>query len=240
MLQLTCSADWSVKLWATPAIGSASAAAAAAAGTSGGPGSGCLSFTVDTVRDGIADVAWSPAISTVFAAVSRDGHAQVWDATSLTPLIDQLVCLDAAEWKRQLAEEAAAEAAARAAAEAAERKRRRQELGYDDDDEDDEALLMAESAANKAKAAAAADEDASDDEKDGAGDGSGAGGAGGGGFGDPSAKNKDPPPLVKRLTSVLFAETNGQVLLIGDATGRVDVFRICGCDDTLDANAGAL
>jgi hypothetical protein len=45
---------------------------------------------VDGVRDAVSDVAWSPAIATVFAAVTRDGHAQLWEASSLTPLIDQV------------------------------------------------------------------------------------------------------------------------------------------------------
>lgn len=45
---------------------------------------------MDGVRDAVSDVAWSPAIATVFAAVTRDGHAQLWEASSLTPLIDQV------------------------------------------------------------------------------------------------------------------------------------------------------
>jgi WD40 repeat protein len=63
---LTASADWSVKLWNANALSGAGAGAAPP----------CLCFNTDDSRD-VADVAWSPTISTRFASVTRDGHVQV-------------------------------------------------------------------------------------------------------------------------------------------------------------------
>ncbi|RYG50630.1 WD40 repeat domain-containing protein [archaeon] len=64
---LTCSADWTVKLWAiTPG--------SSAGGTSNPPS---VTFSVDDVKDAVTDIAWSPVVSTIFSAVTRDGHVQV-------------------------------------------------------------------------------------------------------------------------------------------------------------------
>ncbi|RYG50631.1 hypothetical protein EON67_04925, partial [archaeon] len=63
---------------------------------------------------------------------------QVWDAASLTPLIDSVSTMDPALWREKVLAEQA-EAAVKAAAAAAEaRRKRRAEMGYDDDDEDDD------------------------------------------------------------------------------------------------------
>jgi hypothetical protein len=63
---LTASSDWSVKLWNAAQLGGA-----------GGGSPPCLTFSTDGTRDSVADVAWSPTISTRFASVTRDGHVQV-------------------------------------------------------------------------------------------------------------------------------------------------------------------
>jgi hypothetical protein len=62
---LTASSDWSVKLWNTAKLGGVGATPP------------CLCFNTDGTRDSVADVAWSPTISTRFASVTRDGHVQV-------------------------------------------------------------------------------------------------------------------------------------------------------------------
>ena len=69
---LSCSADWSVKLWNM------------AAPEQRGP---TMTFQTTDVSDGVFDVAWSPLRSTLFASVTGDGHLQVWDASVLNPLI---------------------------------------------------------------------------------------------------------------------------------------------------------
>jgi WD40 repeat protein len=107
---LTASSDWTVKLW--------NMAAAAQP----------LVFSTDDVNDAVADVVWSPAVSTRFASVTRDGHIQVWDARQVAPVIDAVVAMDRAEWEATLA----AAAAARAAEDqrrADEEKRRRRAAG---------------------------------------------------------------------------------------------------------------
>lgn len=62
-----------------------------------------------------------------------------------------------------------------------------------------------------------------------------------------------PLPPRKRLTCVLFGDTNTHILLTGDASGRVDVYRVLGIaapgssvaaapdeDDSVDASVAAL
>lgn len=56
-------------------------------------------------------------------------------------------------------------------------------------------------------------------------------GAGGGGSASPTltaAVAEDPPAPRKKLTCVLFADSNTHVLLTGDSSGRVDVYRLQG------------
>lgn len=70
---LTCSADWSVKLWD---LGSASTPTV---------------FQTNSASDAANDVAWSGQTSTRFASVTGDGMVMVWDTTSLAPLISHPV-----------------------------------------------------------------------------------------------------------------------------------------------------
>ena len=158
----------------------------------------------------MTDVVWSPTIATVFAAVTRDGRAALWDLTATSaPVLDQTLTADKDAWREQQAAAAAAALAATAtlpaapmpaapaaaASVAAQRTEAHRSLvGLDDDDGG------AASAATEAAASAL--------------------------------------PPARRLTSVSFADTNGLILLVGDATGSVDVFRIVGCDELLDPTAG--
>lgn len=70
---ITCSADWSVKLWD---IGS------------GLPP--CVFQTTDSL-EAVTDVCWSKTHSTRFASVTGDGRIMLWDTSSFTPLIDHRV-----------------------------------------------------------------------------------------------------------------------------------------------------
>jgi WD40 repeat protein len=236
-VQLTCSGDWSCKLWYL------------SGGASAGAVPPSLTFTHDGVQDAVADIVWSPTNSTLFASVLRDGHVQLWDASSLTPLISETVTVDADMWRAKLRADAA-DRSARAAKEAAEaRRKRRAELGYDEEDEAEEKAAMANAVAAarmRMGGAGGGDGELSDDEGDGKGKrDKGAGGEGGEGgdtAGDTNAAPEDPallePPPRKPLTSVLFADTNSQILLTGDATGRVDVYRIVGLDDRMAVTSG--
>ncbi len=67
---LTCSADWSVKLW-----------------DMGSREQPCVFQTTDAL-EAVTDVCWSKTHSTRFASVTGDGRVMVWDTTSFTPLID--------------------------------------------------------------------------------------------------------------------------------------------------------
>ena len=81
---LTASADWSVKLWNLSATPSTAPP---------------IVFSTDTVRDAVVDVCWSPSIPTMFAAVTNDGHVQVWDtSSSAAPLIDAVARLSETQW----------------------------------------------------------------------------------------------------------------------------------------------
>lgn len=226
---LTCSGDWTAKLWGMPASGS------------GGVPTSTV-FSTDGVCDAVSDIAWSPTISTLFASVTRDGHIQLWDVANLNPLIDSVVTLDADVWRARLEAEAASRAAADALAAAEARRRRRLELGEDEEDERDvaRAAAAAVAAANKAVSRTRfADED--DDRKGGDADGDdGVPGAGGGDAGarDDIAARAAAPPR-KKLSCVLFAD-NTHVLVTGDDTGHVDVYRITGLDETLDPSGAGI
>jgi hypothetical protein len=214
---LTCSADWSVKLW------NLSSGLTAAAGSS----ASALTFQTDAVQDAVSDISWSPIVATVFASVTRDGHIQVWELGSLSPLVDWISTLDADVWKSHM-EAQAAERAAAAAIEAAEaRRKRRQELGYDDDDDPDD---MPEGAGGAGAAGDADDMTKAQNSVDAT-------------LMPPTDEDASPrveaPPPRKRLTCVIFADTNTQVLVTGDTTGRVDVYRIVGLDDVMDTTVAA-
>ncbi|GMH49971.1 hypothetical protein TrVE_jg834 [Triparma verrucosa] len=65
---LSCSADWTVKLWHSKDT------------------SDCLrEFHTVGLSDVVNDIAWSPNSSTVFASVTGDGRVEVWDLNSMDP-----------------------------------------------------------------------------------------------------------------------------------------------------------
>ncbi len=55
----------------------------------------------------------------------------------------------------------------------------------------------------------------------------------------PPQRVADPPPPKKRFTSVLFADSNTHVLVTGDTSGRVDVYRLRGIPESVGGE-GAL
>ena len=140
---LSCSADWSVKLWDMHNTEDRNST---------------LTFQTTDVSDAVTDVSWSSMRSTLFASVTGDGKVQVWDASTLNPLISIQV--------------------------------------FEEKEEDD---AHGESKTSPAAAAAY----------------------------DASPK----PAAPKKLSSVLFA-LNAPVLVTGDNTGRVDVYRVLGVDLT--------
>jgi len=74
---LSCSADWTVKLWAFAAPG------------------GCVAtFRANDLTDVVHDVCWSPTSSTAFALATGDGRVELWDLSRST--LDPLVSLFAA------------------------------------------------------------------------------------------------------------------------------------------------
>jgi len=72
---LSCSADWTVKLWKDENTGSTA------------PAKPLLSFT--SSHDYVADIRWAPNYSTVFGSVTGDGKLDIWDIEReiLKPLI---------------------------------------------------------------------------------------------------------------------------------------------------------
>ncbi|PFH51047.1 hypothetical protein AMATHDRAFT_75234 [Amanita thiersii Skay4041] len=93
-LFLTCSVDWTVKLWRARSLG-ASAAAAAAAVTHGGKvgsGTGGLGSSVgiapiysfDEADDYVYDVKWHPAHPALFGMVDGSGKFDVWNLNTDT------------------------------------------------------------------------------------------------------------------------------------------------------------
>lgn len=74
---LTCSADWTVKLWSSkPMHGHPSDAP-------------LLTFQSTDLFDSVNDVSWSPMISTTFAAAMDDGRVELWDLAEkpLDPIV---------------------------------------------------------------------------------------------------------------------------------------------------------
>jgi WD40 repeat protein len=189
----------------------------------------------------VSDIAWSPSISTMFAAVSRDGHITVWDTLHLSPLIDHAVSIEPEAWAAQLAAEAAQRAAAEAAAAEEALRLRREARGEDDaaSDDGEEATAMAAAAAMAVEAAqldrnggkrptsAPAGGDAAA--------ATGAGVAGAAGTLAPSGSSGDVARQApcKKLSCVLFAG-NTHVLVTGDAGGRVDIYRVVGLKTSVD------
>ena len=73
---LTCSTDWTVRLWSTRGCG---------AGSGGGGGDDreeCAlkaELRSSDLRCAVNDVAWSPTSSTLFALAADDGRVEFWD-----------------------------------------------------------------------------------------------------------------------------------------------------------------
>lgn len=136
---LTCSGDGSVRLWNAqtmhPSVRPQAAAAVGGDGGAHGPsgtgtGSGssggaprcgpCVEFGAPgSSREAVSDVAWCPADSTLFGAVSRGGKVALWRAShAAAPLVSTTVRMPQGEWAAavaaQLAEAEAEEAAAAA------------------------------------------------------------------------------------------------------------------------------
>lgn len=165
-------------------------------------------------------------MSTLFAAVTRDGHITVWDAAHLSPLIDHAVTIEPEAWAAMLAAEAAAQAAAEAAAAEEALRLRREARGEDDAASDgEEATAMAAAAALAVESAHALKR---------AGEAE-AGGSAPASLGSGRAPAPRQPPR-KKLSCVLFAE-NTHVLVTGDSSGRVDVYRVVGLAQPADTGA---
>jgi WD40 repeat protein len=223
---LTCSADWSIRLWSASHNASASAA---------GTPPPVTTYSHDDVHDAIVDVAWSPAVSTLFSSVSRDGYIQLWDATQLSPIVHHISRVESDKWAGLLAEITRCRKKARDAAIKAEAKRRRKELGMDeeevgsDDEQRDASGGDGWDAGSRPGTAASAHSEPADDAAV---------------FGDlsqsPIAPYLELPmrPPPKKLSCVLFAD-NTNIIVVGDATGRVDVFRVGGLEKLMDTGGGA-
>ncbi|KAJ8304486.1 hypothetical protein KUTeg_018069 [Tegillarca granosa] len=84
---LTCSADWTVKIWEISSRTTVDKAENAATEYSRKP-----LFTFD-LNNSVGDVAWAPYSSTVFAAVTADGKVFVYDlnVNKYEPLCEQMV-----------------------------------------------------------------------------------------------------------------------------------------------------
>ncbi len=54
----------------------------------------------------------------------------------------------------------------------------------------------------------------------------------------PPTRAPDPPPPKKKFTAVLFADSNTHVLLTGDTSGRVDVYRLMGIPENVGGGSG--
>mmetsp|Transcript_123302 Transcript_123302/g.299544 ORF Transcript_123302/g.299544 Transcript_123302/m.299544 type:complete len:895 (-) Transcript_123302:131-2815(-) len=74
---LTCSADWTVKLWTTKPVQGHQ------------PDTPLLTFQSTDLYDAVNDVIWSPHISTSFAAAMDDGRVELWDLSEkpLDPIV---------------------------------------------------------------------------------------------------------------------------------------------------------
>ena len=223
---LTASSDWSVRLWKMNV-----------SDTNGGSSSSAkmrpLTYTTDNVHEAMADIAWSPAVATRFASVARDGQVQIWDASSLQPLLDCPITVDEDVWRAQLAqEEAEREAELQRLLEEERARRRVEDEGIEEDDDFEREVLQA---VRKKQAKEAAELEGKANEAEGGGGGKTLDEddehMGGNSFAAKQAaaiaeKIKKGPPR-KKLSCVIFAD-NTHVLLTGDANGAVDVYRIQG------------
>ena len=102
---LSCSADWTVKLWSQKDAAPAH------------------SFHSVDLSDVVHDVAWSPHRSTIFASVAGDGRIEIWDLdqSTLDPVVRQFTAAPAdGDLVVEVAAEEAADGAADGAAAAAD------------------------------------------------------------------------------------------------------------------------
>ncbi len=119
-LFLTCSVDWTVKLWRARSLGASAAAAAAAAahggkvgtGTSGIGGAGSNTgitplYSFDEADDYVYDVKWHPAHPALFGMVDGSGKFDVWNLNTDTevPAVQTTVgsgrALNKMQWDRK-------------------------------------------------------------------------------------------------------------------------------------------
>ncbi|KAF8629063.1 hypothetical protein AX15_003561 [Amanita polypyramis BW_CC] len=116
-LFLTCSVDWTVKLWRARSLGASAAAAAAAAhgGKVGSSGVGGMSgnigispiYSFDEADDYVYDVKWHPAHPAVFGMVDGSGKFDVWNLNTDTevPTVQTTVgsgrALNKMQWDRK-------------------------------------------------------------------------------------------------------------------------------------------
>jgi len=218
---LTASSDGSAKLFNVGAGGAAFAKGAA------------IAYALEDAADAVADVAWSPSVSTRFATVTRDGHLTVWDAAVITrPALDLATVIEPDEYAA-LERAAADEAVARVRAQwARERAALRASMG--DEEADDPAAAAADEARDEELAGAIADIRAvfhvpppPAPEGAPAPPARRRKAAGAGGYSRYAVPPPLPGPPPKKLSCVLFGD-NTHVVLTGDASGRVDVYRVLG------------
>eukprot|EP00943_MAST-04B_sp_MAST-4B-sp1_P005870 g5870.t1 len=70
---LSCSADWTIKLWHTT--------------KTGGEQRHILSFQPSDLSDHVSDIRWSPYDANLFGSVTGDGRVQIWNITKMDPQI---------------------------------------------------------------------------------------------------------------------------------------------------------
>eukprot|EP00281_Chroomonas_sp_CCMP1168_P011036 CAMPEP_0206279230 /NCGR_PEP_ID=MMETSP0047_2-20121206/37914_1 /ASSEMBLY_ACC=CAM_ASM_000192 /TAXON_ID=195065 /ORGANISM="Chroomonas mesostigmatica_cf, Strain CCMP1168" /LENGTH=721 /DNA_ID=CAMNT_0053709171 /DNA_START=20 /DNA_END=2186 /DNA_ORIENTATION=- len=70
---LSCSADWSIRLWWQESESSM--------------------LTMQSSADYVSDIQWSPTVSTIFASVTGDGYVCIWDMSisTLDPIINEKI-----------------------------------------------------------------------------------------------------------------------------------------------------
>ena len=74
---LSCSADWTIKLWHTT--------------KTGGEQRHMLSFQPSDLSDHVSDIRWSPYDANLFGSVTGDGRVQIWNITKMDPQISLVV-----------------------------------------------------------------------------------------------------------------------------------------------------
>jgi hypothetical protein len=248
---LTCSADWTVKLWSENQ------------GKMTGSSTGwAMQFQTSDLTSDVYHVAWSPADATVFGSVTGDGRIQLWDLANpnpMDPVVNHVVqptreevdaMQRADDTKRQKAEDEAREAAAAGLGMGLGTL-----SGLHSSAKKEALLASAEKPDAYATAVAAAAHVAqmSLGTHVGSGTGSGEGGAGngttqsgtqaapgspGGTGGSHGGEGPDVPELIevegvliprgrKKLSCIRFA-SNAPVILVGDNTGGIGVYRMHG------------